>query len=91
MIKKAHILSSPKLVNKFCRRRNNEINCRSILRCWEDSTSCPVKHLIEIEHGMNLKNLPFGEAYRLAERESYSKEQGKRIIKEALREVRDGI
>jgi len=37
---------------------------------------------------MNLKNLPFGEAYRLAERESYSKEQGKRIIKEALREAK---
>ena len=88
MIKRVHILSSPKLVNKYCNRRNREISCRSILRCWEDNTTCPVKHLIEIELQMNMKNLPFGEAYRLAGRESYTKEEGRRIIRESLREVK---
>jgi hypothetical protein len=37
---------------------------------------------------MNDKNLPLGEAYRLSLRESIDKEEGRKIIREAIMEIR---
>jgi len=82
--KQVHILRDQKLLNKFCRRRNKDYGCADIFGC---QIACPLAHANEIEYQMNIKNLSLGIAYRSFEWQSISHEEGKKIVREKMREA----
>ena len=84
MREKVYLLRDPKRLRKFCQRRNKDYRCADIFGC---NIVCPLAHLRETEYQMNLKNLELGDAYRMFERSPISKEEGKQIIQDKLKEA----
>lgn len=79
------LLKDQKLFRKFCQRRNKDYKCAEIFGC--EHQVCPLAHANETEYLMNIKNLPLGEAYRLAERASPTKEWAQEILRQKLDEA----
>jgi len=84
--KKLNILADQRMLRKFCERRDKDYHCANIFGC---EIACPLAHLDEIQYQINLKNLPFGEAYRLAERRTITEEEGKKIVQDKMKEAED--
>ena len=82
---RASLLKDQKLLRRFCQRRNKDYKCAEIFGC--EHQVCPLAHANETEYLMNMKNLPLGEAYRLAERASPTEEWKKEILRQKLDEA----
>ncbi len=79
------LLKDQKLLRKYCQRRNKDYKCAEIFGC--EHQVCPLAHANETEYLMNMKNLPLGEAYRLAERSSPTREWINEILREKMDEA----
>lgn len=78
---KPFILRNETLLTKFCKRFNQDMDCRRYFGC---KTACALAIARETEYLMHTKNLPLGEAYRLAMRESLPPDVVEGIINDYL-------
>lgn len=74
-------IRNQKARGKFCQYMNRIFGCRDVYMC---NVACPFYLWGEVIDLMDLKNLPLGEAIRLCVRASIDREDGKKIIKEAI-------
>lgn len=74
-------IRSHKTRSKFCTCMNRVFGCRDVYMC---NIACPLYLWAEAIRLMDEKNLPMGEAFRLSLRLNISKEDGKKIIREAI-------
>ena len=75
------ILKSPKLRHKFCTKWNRIFGCKDVYMC---GVACPLWGCFHSECLMNDKNYPLGEAVRQTIRESISKGEGRKIIRDLI-------
>lgn len=75
-----------KLLNKFCLKRDKVFHCRQLCEIIKGRCDviCPLIHLQETIRLMEMKNLPLGEAMRLAVRASIKKEDAKKLLEEVF-------
>lgn len=67
--------------SKFCAWANRTFGCRD---CYMCNVACPLYLWAEAIRLMDEKNLPMGEACRLSCRASIAREDGRKIIREAV-------
>ena len=78
---KVSILSNTRLRHKFCTKWNRIFGCKDAYMC---GISCPFWGAFYVQELMNNKNYPLGEAVRQTIRESISKGEGRKIIKDMV-------
>lgn len=76
-----YLLRNPKLANKFCQKRDKEYGCKEAFGC---TSVCPFYDAMQTEQLMNEKNLSLGDAMRLGRRRSFSEDEARKIIREAV-------
>ena len=67
--------------SKFCAKMNTIFGCRDVYMC---NIACPLYLWGEAIRLMDEKNLPMGEAVRLSIRAEIAREDGRKIIREAV-------
>lgn len=75
-------IANAKLRGKFCTKINKIFGCRDAYGC---RIACPLNLWILTKMGMQEKNQTLGEALRLSIRESVDKGEGRRIIRDVMK------
>ena len=76
------IFQDSKLHKKLCVRLNRTFGCQEAFDCH---IACPLWIAFQVEALMNDKNIPLGEAYRLTLRQGIDELEGRRIMRDIMK------